>query len=153
MPVPLILTGINTLLLSASNTATPDVIALAATTTRDGIANIPGAFGTGAFAVASANVGSGDAITATADTGSAVLPVHLTLCQTDSGTGGCLRPPASSVSTDDRQRRDAHLRGVRTGGTGATIPLDPAGNRVYVPLPGAVRTRFGGASSVAVQTR
>ncbi|MBS1136849.1 MAG: hypothetical protein H6R11_803, partial [Proteobacteria bacterium] len=94
----------------ASNTATPDVIALAATTTRDGIANIPGAFGTGAFAVASANVGSGDAITATADTGSAVLPVHL------------------------------------------TIPLDPAGNRVYVRFRDSSNT-VRGASSVAVQTR
>jgi len=146
-----ILTGINTLLLSASNTATPDVIALAATTTRDGIANIPGAFGTGAFAVASANVGSGDTITATADTGSAVLPVHLTLCQTDSGTGGCLQPPASSVSTTIVSGATPTFA-VFVRGTGTTIPLDPAGNRVYVRFRDSSNT-VRGASSVAVQTR
>ena len=48
-PAP-IHTGLNTLLLSASATAVPDIVALAATTTNDGIVNIPN--GTGAFAVA-----------------------------------------------------------------------------------------------------
>ena len=50
--------GLNTLLLSASNTPVPDIVALAATTTNDGIVNIPGANGTGAFAVATVNVGA-----------------------------------------------------------------------------------------------
>ncbi len=146
-----VLTGINTLLLSASNTATPDVIALVATTTGDGIANIPGASGTGAFAVASANVGRAGSITATADTGSTALPVNLTLCQTDPSTGACLQPPAGSVSTAIASGGTPTFA-VFVRGTGAAIPLDPAGNRIYVRFrdnSNAVR----GASSVAVRTR
>jgi hypothetical protein len=44
-------TGLNTLLLSASNTPVPDIVALAVTTTNDGIVNVSGTNGTGAFAV------------------------------------------------------------------------------------------------------
>ena len=61
--------GLNTLLLSASATPVPDIVALAATLTNDGIVNIPGANGTGAFAVATVNVGASGSITASADTG------------------------------------------------------------------------------------
>ena len=45
--------GVNTLLLSASATPTPDVIALAATPSHDGIVNIPSLTGTGAFSASS----------------------------------------------------------------------------------------------------
>ena len=41
--------GLNTLLLSASTSPVPDIVALAATLTNDGIVNIPGAGGTGSF--------------------------------------------------------------------------------------------------------
>jgi len=54
-----VLLGINTLLISASPTPVPDVIALAATLSNDGILDIPGANAAGAFAVASVNVGLG----------------------------------------------------------------------------------------------
>src|SRR6266536_995671 len=72
--------GLNTLLLSASATPIADIVALAATTTNDGIVNIPGATGTGAFAVATVNVGVNGSITASADTGSAT---NILLCQTN----------------------------------------------------------------------
>ena len=91
------LTGINTLLLSSSFSATPDIVALAATS--GGIVDIPGATGTGAFAVATVNVGASGNITATADTGGATLPVNLSICQTNPGTGACLASPAGSVTT------------------------------------------------------
>jgi hypothetical protein len=71
------------LLLSASNTPVPDIVALAATITNNGIVNVPGTMGTGAFAVATVNVGASGNITASADTGSATLPVNITLCQTN----------------------------------------------------------------------
>ncbi len=54
----LIISGVNTLLLSASASPVPDIVALAATVNNDGIVNIPGPTGTGAFAVATVNVGS-----------------------------------------------------------------------------------------------
>jgi hypothetical protein len=51
--------GVNTLLLSASPTPVPDIVALAATLDNNGIVTIPGATGTGVFAVATVNVGIG----------------------------------------------------------------------------------------------
>ena len=73
-------TGLNTLLFSASSTLVPDIVALAATTTNDGIVNVSGTNGTGAFAVATVNVGASGSITASADTGGASLPVNISLC-------------------------------------------------------------------------
>jgi hypothetical protein len=64
-----VLVGINTLLLSGNLAPTPDPIALVATVSNDGIVNIPGATGTGVFALAAANVGITGIITVTADTG------------------------------------------------------------------------------------
>src|SRR5262249_2688785 len=61
--------GLDTVLVSASNTPTPDIIALGATPTNDGISNIPGNTGTGLLAVATSNIGASGLITVTADTG------------------------------------------------------------------------------------
>src|SRR5206468_4191170 len=47
--------GLNTLLLTAAAAPVPDIIALAATIGHDGIVNIAGVPGAGAFAVATAN--------------------------------------------------------------------------------------------------
>jgi hypothetical protein len=146
----LVLPGINTLLLSASATPVPDVVALAATTGNDGIVNLPGAHGNGAFAVATVNVGSAAPITVTADTGPTVLPVLLFVCETNPGTGACLAPPAASVTT----QIDAHETptfGVFVAGSGAVV-FDPANNRVFVrfnDLGGLTR----GSTSVAVRTQ
>ena len=87
------------LLFSASATPVPDIVALAATLTNDGIVNIPGANGTGAFAVATVNVGVSGSITASADTGSAALPVNILLCQTNPATGQCISAIGPSVTT------------------------------------------------------
>jgi predicted RNA methylase len=66
------------LLLSASNASVPDIVAVAATApNNDGIVAIPGEAGTGFFAVASINLGAGETLGISADTGSASLPVDL----------------------------------------------------------------------------
>ena len=54
----------------------PDIVAMAATPSGDGIVNLSGTNGVGAFAVATVNVGAGDAFTVSADTGGASLPVQ-----------------------------------------------------------------------------
>ena len=97
-PAPII-SGLNTLLFSASATPTPDIMALVATLSGDGIVNIPGTNGTGVFAVATVNMGAGDTLTVSADTGGASLPVNVFICQTDPQTSACLSPPANSVTT------------------------------------------------------
>jgi photosystem II stability/assembly factor-like uncharacterized protein len=140
------LTGINTLLLSSSFNATPDIVALAAAS--GGIVDIPGTTGTGAFAVATVNVGATGNITATADTGGASIPVSLFICQTDPGTGACLAPPASSVTTVINASATPTFA-VFVQGNG-TVPFDPAANRIFIRFSSGGVTR--GSTSVAART-
>jgi hypothetical protein len=88
--------GVNTFLLTSSAGATPDVIAIAVAV--GGIVTIPGVGGTGALAVATANVGASAPIVVSADTGNVALPLELTVCQTNSAAQ-CLAPPTASVTT------------------------------------------------------
>ena len=76
--------GVNTLLLSAAFTAPPDIVALAATLTGDGIVNIPGASGTRCLRGGDGERGGKRLITVSADTGGTLLPVNLLVCQTKS---------------------------------------------------------------------
>src|SRR5262249_8265115 len=101
-----VVTGLDTLLLSASTTAVPDLIALAATAGSNGIVDIQSApngavpsAAAGAFSVATANVGTGGLITVAPDTGSAVLPLALSICQTNPVTGACTSQVLPSVTT------------------------------------------------------
>jgi hypothetical protein len=142
--------GLNTLLLSASTTSAPDVIALVATLSNDGILHITGTNGTAAFAVATDNVGAGSTITASANTGAASLPLALTLCETRPQTGQCLVAPATSATTT--------IAGNATptfavfGTASGAIPLDPANSRIFVQFAdqnGLIR----GLTSVAAETQ
>ena len=145
-----IIFGLNTLLFSASVTPTPDIVALGATITNDGIVNIPGSNGAGAFAVATVNVGASGSITASADTGSAILPVNIALCQTDPANGQCISSVGPSVTT----QIDANATptfGIFVGGVG-NIAFNPAVNRIFVRFrDGGGVTR--GSTSVAVRTQ
>ena len=148
-PAP-INTGLNTLLLSASTTPVPDVVALAATPTNDGIVNIPGTNGTGAFAVATVNVGATGAITASADTGATSLPLTVSLCETNPATGQCISGIGSTVATTINANATPTF-GIFVQASG-NVPFDPAANRVFVRFEdGANVTR--GSTSVAVRTQ
>jgi probable HAF family extracellular repeat protein len=141
--------GLDTLLLSGSATPVPDVVALAASG-DPGIVDIPGASGAGAFAVATVNVGAAGSITATANTGSATLPVSLSLCQTNPQTGACLATPAKSATTT-MNANATQTFGIFVSGSG-NVPFSPAVNRVFVQFAdsnGVVR----GSTSVAVRTQ
>ena len=141
--------GLNTLLLSASLTSVPDIVALEATSTNDGIVNIGGTNGTGAFAVATVNLGASGSITASADTGAATLPVNISLCQTDPANGQCISGIGPSVTTQINANATPTF-GIFVQGNG-TVPFDPAANRVFVRFKdGGGVTR--GSTSVAVRT-
>lgn len=141
--------GLNTLLLSASSAPVADIIALAATPTGDGIVGLPGSLGTNAFAVATANVGSSGTITATADTGSTILPLVLFICESNSATGECLSPPAANVTTTVSAGATPTFSIFVTGN--GSVPFDPTMNRIFVRFEddGGV-TR--GSTSIAVYT-
>jgi len=148
-PVPP-LPGINTLLLSASASPVPDIIALATTPTGDLITNIPGPTGTGVFAVATSNAGAGGSITVSTDLGGAVLPLIVTLCQTNPmAMAACLAPPASQVTTTINAGATPTFS-FFVRGTG-NVPFDPAKNRIFVRFKDAALVTRG-STSVAVRT-
>ena len=142
-------TGLTTLLLSASTTPVPDIVALAASG-DPGYVDIPGATGTGVFAVATINLGTDAAITAAANTGSANLPVTLTVCQTNPATGACLAAPTPSVTTDIQPNATPTF-GIFVTGSAAVANL-PGVNRVFVTFTDAGGV-LRGETSVAVRTQ
>jgi hypothetical protein len=140
--------GLNTLLLSASPTPVPDIVALVATLTNDGIANIDPDSRLGVFSVATVNVGTSGLITASADTGGANISIRTTICQTSPSTGTCLAPPGPTTATQINANATAtfgvFLQAQRP------VPFDPAVSRVFVRFrdaSGSVR----GSTSVAVR--
>jgi glucose/arabinose dehydrogenase len=145
-----IIPGLNTFLFSASNTPVPDIVALAVTTSNDGILNVPGANGTGAFAVATVNIGANGNITASADTGGAGIPMNLFICQTNPGTGACLAAPASTVMTTINSGATPTFA-VFAQGNG-NVPFDPSVNRIFVRFKDTGNVTRG-STSVAVRTQ
>jgi hypothetical protein len=149
--------GLNTLLVTASATPVPDIIALAATTGNDGIVRLsgPNGFTTGAFAVATANVGASGTITAFAAASNGDLPISLALCQTDAA-GSCLSAPTPTVTTQISANATPTFAIFVTAS--GVIPFDPASTRIFVRFsedvtcgtPGGTVTR--GSTSVAVRT-
>ena len=143
-----VVTGVNTLLLSASVVPTPDIVALAATPGNQGIVTVTG--GVGAFAVATINLGTPGAVTVSANLGGAALPVTLSICQTVPTTGVCMGAPAGSVSTSiDADATPTFAIFLQASGT---VPFLPATNRVFVQFADASNA-IRGVTSVAVQTQ
>gem|GEM_PF-786305 len=87
--------GLNSLLLSASTASVPDVVALAATASNDGVMRAS-AGGAGAFSVASVNLGATGDLRISAESTNGSLPVSISVCPTDS-LGACTQPAAESV--------------------------------------------------------
>src|SRR5262245_13170039 len=147
-PAP-VFVGLNTLLLSASSSPIPDVIALAATLANDGVVRAPGTRGTGVFSVASANVGAAGLITVLPQIVGNAGGATALICETDVA-GNCLAAPAASVSTS-----------VTAGGTNSfgvfviahgLADFDPANTRVNVRFNDA-GSIVRGAGSVAYTTQ
>lgn len=138
--------GLNTFLFSATDAATADVVALAATVGSDGIVNTDPS---GAFSVAVYNVGATDTVMAHAEPSTGDLPVSLSICETDPGTGACKATPSSSVSLSLAKDATATF-GVFVTET-STIAFDPAANRILVYFDVGADTK--GATSVAVRTK
>ena len=122
------ISGVNTLLLSASATPVVDIIALAATAANTGVLDINNS--AGAFSLATVNLGAGDTVTVSADTGGVDLPVALSLCATNPATGACLASPGESVQVEVAAGAMPTFS-VFSSATD-TIANDPAINRVFI---------------------
>jgi hypothetical protein len=138
-PAPSI-AGVNTFRLRATTTPAPDPVALVAVgPPNDGILRLAS---TGAFAVATVNVGAPGLLTVSAEAGA--LPVTISVCETNSQTGQCLAPPSPSVQAQINAGATPTFGVFVSADT--PIPFDPATNRIQVHLEG------GGGTSVAVCT-
>jgi hypothetical protein len=142
-----IISGVNTLELSASTTPVPDIVALAASS-DPGYVDIPSATGMGVFAVATANLGSAAPITVVATTGTSLLPMTLQVCQSDPTSGTCLQPPSSAVTTTIAANATPTFN-VFVASI-ATLSASPGTNRVFVTFTDAGGV-LRGETSVAVR--
>jgi hypothetical protein len=147
VPAPFV-AGVSELTLVTAATPVPDTIALIATVSGDGVVRIASASNTQVFAVGTSNVGAAGTIVVSADTGGTVLPVTLTVCETNS-VGACLAPPASSV-TVSYAAGSARSFGFFAAAHGSIV-FDPAVNRVFVRLKESATLR--GATSAAICTQ
>ncbi|HEV2676789.1 MAG TPA: hypothetical protein VGV37_19845 [Aliidongia sp.] len=137
--------GLNTILFSADTQAGPDVIALVATPSGDGVLRIQGN-GAAAFAVAVSNVGAAaDTIWARVDTGGSALPMTASICQT--GTDGQCLAAAGSTATLSLAENATATFAVFVQANGQ-LPFAPANARVYVSFDDVLTVR--GETSVAV---
>jgi len=130
--------GVNSVLLSIGAAPVPDILSIAATQSSDGVIRIATVGGIGIMTAAAVNIGAGDGlsgpgaatITASVDTGSAVLPVTVEVCETNS-SGVCLAPRAASVRSviaDDAKFFAVFARAASNQG----IPFSPANARVFL---------------------
>lgn len=142
--------SVNTLLLSASNTPIPDMVALAATLANDGVVRAPGYHGTGVFSVATSNVGAAGTITALPQLMGNTGGASAFICETNPD-GSCKPPgPAASVPDIPVGAGEARSFGIFVAGNGAA-PFDPANTRANVRFQEAGVTR--GATGVAYETQ
>jgi Fibronectin type III domain len=143
---------LNTLLLSASATPVPDIIAVAATPTSDGVLHIAGNTGAAAFAVATVNMGASASITAYVSTfdASVPLPLVLAICETNPATGQCISTAGGSVTTQINAKATATFA-IFVGST-ASIPFSPIQSRIFVGFL-TPNGEMAGSTSVAVKTQ
>lgn len=144
------LSGVNTLQVAATSGPGPDIVALGVTPSGDGILTIDGTTGTAALALATMNVGTGGMITVSADTGSATLPLDLSVCQTHPATGQCISPAAPTVTMSIGAGDTPTFAVFATADD--DVPLDPAVHRVFVRFKDDAKATRG-ATSAAVQAR
>lgn len=145
VPIP----GVNSVQLSIGNTPVPDILSISATLSGDGVVHVPTSGNRISFMSAAAvNIGAGDGsagpdeatVTVSVDTGGAVLPVTLEVCETNS-SGSCSTPRgvASLETVFSGSAAKTFAVFVRAN-EGASIPFDPANSRVYLRFTDATGT-------------
>ncbi len=142
--------GVNTVDLLFSAVPVPDIIALAATASGDGVVTVPfSQNGAAAFAVASVNAGTTGALTVVTDTGGAALPLDVSVCQTNPSTGQCLAPPSTTLPVViDGDETPTFSFFITANGD---IPFAPGTSRIFVRFLDAANVSHG-STSVAVTT-
>jgi hypothetical protein len=153
-PAAPITIGVNTLLLSSDANPVADVVALAATASNNGIVEIPGVGMTGAFSVASVNVGIGADIEVQASVTDGDPNISISLCETNPTTGACINPTAPGAGpvllTIAGSATPTFSIFVNAS---AAVPLDAANKRIKVVFTEQGSGTVRGTTSVAVRTQ
>lgn len=145
-----VIAGVDTVDLLFSAVPVPDIIALAATTSGNGVVTVPfSQNGAAAFAVASVNAGSAGTLTVVTDTGDASLPVDVSVCQTNPSNGQCLAPPTSTLPVVIGANETPTFSFFVTAS--GDIPFAPGTSRIFVRFLDAANVSHG-STSVAVDT-
>jgi hypothetical protein len=137
--------GLNTFILSAAATAPPDLLAIGATPSGDGVVHLPSSTGIGFFATAAVNIGSAGDITVSADDGGRGLPLALQVCETT--PAGQWIVCGNSLTRTIGAAQTAYYTVFATG-TDQPIAFDPANNRLFLRF--AANGTTVGATNVAV---
>ncbi|GJL96806.1 MAG: hypothetical protein DHS20C06_06230 [Hyphobacterium sp.] len=142
--------GVNSLRLSFEAADQPDMIAVAITPDQNGVLTLDGTNRPGAFAVATANVGSAGTLTVRPRiSGLDASDMTLTICETNPATGRCLASRTASVQRNFGANETASFAIFAT--TANPIGFSPASRRIFVEVTddGSVSR---GATSIAVRT-
>jgi hypothetical protein len=89
-------------------------------------------------------------VTATANTGSATLPLAISLCQTNPASGQCISSIGSTVTTTINANATPTFAIFATAS--GSVPFVPQTNRIFVEFSDAGGT-VRGSTSVAVETQ
>ena len=142
------LPSVNRFTLTASTSATADILAVAATASNDGIATIPGSNGTGFFAAAGINIGASETLTLRPVAPG--LALGFSICETNVATSQCLAAPTPTIDIAF-QAGQTRTFAVFITGDGSTISGGLDVNRIRLQFEdesGSLR----GLTHVAVQT-
>jgi subtilisin family serine protease len=137
--------GLNTFILSSAAIAPPDLLAIGATPSGDGVVRLPSSTAIGFFATAAVNIGSAGTVTVSADDGGRGLPLALQICETNPAGGWivCGSSLTRSVGADQTAYYSVFVTGI-----GQPITFDPANNRLFLRF--AANGTTVGATNVAV---
>ncbi len=144
--------GVNTVFLSIADKEVPDILSIGATSSGDGIINIP-AGGTGFMTISATNIGAGDengsanaTVSVSVDTGAAALPLGLQICETDIASA-CITPlgstPVDTIIGSGPNFFAIFLTDQSTNG----VALDPANARAFVRFKNQAGTNFSVTSA------
>lgn len=145
-----VISGLNTVQLSFGEASQPDMIAIAITPEQNGILTLNGINRPGAFAVATANVGSAGTLSVRPRAvGLISANLTLTICETDAATGQCLDPRTGQVERPFTPNETASF--AIFASASADIAFNPAGHRVFLDVVDSEGVSRG-STSVAVRT-
>jgi len=143
--------GVNTLQFSASQSPSPDLLAIAATLQNDGVMHMQGnstGNSAGVAGIAAVNIGAAGTLSVRPRVTSAP-DLAVTICATNPVTGACIEP--ASVSLSQPFAADSVLTYSVFATTSGSLALDPANRRIFVEFfdeGGSLR----GATSIAVES-